>query len=119
MSRQFFIKVLTAARSEVAPLDKNQKHMKLTEEVGELAKAMLAQDGKVRIKPDMEHPVYEVADCYLMLMDILSSIYPDHSPDEIYGILQCALDEKFKKWERYMEEDKLKEAELGWKIHNV
>jgi NTP pyrophosphatase (non-canonical NTP hydrolase) len=81
--------------------------MKLMEEVGELAEAVLVESGKMKHKKlDMEHPVFEEsADVMLVVLDLLVKMYGDDMTNEqIVARLSEYLTKKNKKWSGVLSE---------------
>ena len=103
LNRENFAMIVNATRNDKNELSRYEKVAKLIEEVGELAKAILAQDEKVKITSDMEPPMGEIADVILMLIDIAQNCYPNISGESIYTQLQFKINGKFNKWSLYME----------------
>lgn len=114
--------VLSVSRMGVAT-NPDWGHMevgvKLMEEVGELAEAVLVVSGKMKHKTlDMEDPVFEEsADTILVVLDLLGKMYGKTMTDEeILARLQKYIAVKTQKWERILREtalaEKTKDAQL-------
>lgn len=94
--------IIYDTRADIAAMQKSDKVIKLMEEVGELAKSVLTQDNKLPNNPADEEPLYEIADCMLILIDILSACYPHLPATDLVADLEWAVDKKYAKWKTYM-----------------
>lgn len=82
--------------------------IKLMEEVGELAEAVLVETGKMSHKTlDMDDPVFEEgADAILVVIDLLSKMYgATMTNDEIMSKLAFYLNKKQQKWEGIIKDE--------------
>lgn len=97
-------KSIRLSRSMVS-WDVGAKFMKLQEECGELAETSLFELGfnQHKTKPD-EDSFGEGADVILCVLDVLSGLHKNMKPREVYDALEAALDKKYKKWERRIQE---------------
>jgi NTP pyrophosphatase (non-canonical NTP hydrolase) len=74
--------------------------LKLVEEVGELAEAILIEDGLLPHKPRQKEPAMgEAADVILMVIQTLHNHYPKLDASAILDDLQYHLGLKLTKWE--------------------
>ena len=97
-----FVAIIEATREDLNALSKPDKIRKLMEEVGELSKASLAQDGVLKATADMESLLGEAADVILMVIDIVSAYYPEIEGAELSDALQNKIYLKYAKWATYM-----------------
>lgn len=91
------------SRSDEAALEVFEKTTKLSEEVGELCEAVLAQFGRIRMKPSIGTPIEEGVDVIMMITDILASCYPELSGEELMDEISVMLIQKKTKWRALME----------------
>lgn len=78
------------------------KITKLQEEGGELAEAVLYNEGFLPHKTMKEPLVGEVADVMLVALDVLCASYPDKSNDELMAMLSEQLVLKSAKWKKIL-----------------
>lgn len=93
------LKAIEYSRDERALLKTGRDAcLKLMEEVGELAEALLYEDGLLPHKAPLKEPsVGEAADIILMVMQVLANHYKI-SPKELLVLLKCHLETKLTKW---------------------
>ena len=95
-------KVIQLTRADKNALPLVGKTTKLGEEFGELCEAVLLMEGLIRYKETIGTPLEEGADIMLVVLDILSSCYPNHSPERLVADLGDMVATKTKKWQTYM-----------------
>lgn len=76
--------------------------LKLMEEVGEYAECINFQLGYLPHKTMKEPAVGEAADVVQNTICILSRLYPDHTPTQLFELLSNHLQMKNDKWESVM-----------------
>lgn len=99
---QLLAKLVELTRLDTSALPTLGKTTKLGEEVGELCEAVLFHEGYVQHKDDVGSVLEESADVVLLVMDILSSCFPDESPETIADALKGMIELKAKKWQTIM-----------------
>jgi len=73
--------------------------IKITEEVGEFAEAVMIERGKITNKPRiMDAPFYEAADSIQCILDVLARVYPNMSPAQLCTLVHHAINKKNEKW---------------------
>ena len=102
LSKLDFVAIIEATRNDTNALPKSDKIRKLMEEVGELSKASLVEDGVLKAADGMESLLGEAADVILMVIDIVSSYYPEINGGELSDALQNKIYLKYAKWATYM-----------------
>jgi hypothetical protein len=81
-------------------MDVNELHMKISEENGELAQAILAERGKLPGKVLKEPAMGEGADVIIATICALAKHYPNKSPDQLSAELAKWVNIKMDKYER-------------------
>ena len=99
---QKFAEIIRLTRVDRNALPLVGKTTKLGEEFGELCEAVLLMEGLIRFKDTIGTPLEEGADIILMVLDILSSCYPNHSPERLIADLGDMVNAKVTKWQGYM-----------------
>jgi NTP pyrophosphatase (non-canonical NTP hydrolase) len=80
-------------------LDTNQLYMKMGEEVGELAEALLVEQGVLPHKTLTEDSFGEAADVLICLVGVMAEHHKDKPPTVVYHLLLDALAVKAAKYE--------------------
>lgn len=91
-----FIQALEVSRSDVKPT--LFKMVKLQEECGELAEAVLCNENFMPHKTMKEPLVGEVADVILVALDVYRASYPSLSDEELVSQLINQMETKLNKW---------------------
>lgn len=99
---QKFAEIIRLTRADRNALPLVGKTTKLFTEFGELCEAVLLMEGLIRFKDTIGTPLEEGADIILMVLDILSSCYPNHSPERLIADLGDMVNAKVTKWQGYM-----------------
>jgi hypothetical protein len=101
------MKALITEIVELTRKDKNAmeifaKTTKMGEEFGELCEAVLLHKGAIAPKDGIGTPIEEGVDNILMILDILSSCYPEASAEELYYCIMNMMQKKLEKWKLRM-----------------
>ena len=99
---QLMAKVVALTRADANALPHLAKPIKLGEEFGEFCEAVLLQNELIRFKETIGTPIEEGADIILMVLDVLATCYPNHSPDRLIADLGDMMGHKIVKWQGYM-----------------
>lgn len=94
--------LVALTRVDTSALPTFGKTTKLGEEVGELCEAVLFSQGYLQHKTSVGTVLEESADVVLLVMDVLASCYPDHSPARIAADLKDMISMKAEKWQSIM-----------------
>lgn len=98
-----FKNLFTIAKSEINTWPALVRNAKLVEEVGEFSEALLHKLGYLPHKIMKEPIEGEAADIILCVLDTLSAVYPDLTPDQLTDLLELQLAKKSIKWQMIME----------------
>lgn len=99
LEQQFYRIVEMGRRDARGPAEMG---LKLMEEVGEYAECINFSLGYLPHKTMKEPAIGEAADVIQNTICILSRLYPDHTPEELFALLSTYMQTKNDKWERVM-----------------
>ena len=90
--------------SDQNPMPLLARHIKMTEECGEFAEALLHQQGFLPHKTMKEPIEGEVADVIICVLDTLRAVYPEQTPAEFLAMVQYQIDKKSARWANIIEQ---------------
>jgi len=80
------------------------RHVKASEELGELGTCVLVEQGHIRHKTLKENSFGEAADTIMCVLDILYSSWPNHSREDIIRGLTNQMLTKSDKWNKVVDD---------------
>lgn len=102
---QLMAKIVSLTRADANALPPLGKTTKLGEEFGEFCEAVLLHEKLIRFKETIGTPIEEGADIILMVLDVLATCYPNHTPERLIADLEDMMGHKIVKWQGYMRQE--------------